>query len=103
VIKEHVGNENSEGKPFGSKMTYSFRDPKQPNNYMEVTEVKMSMNKKYNNNPHGGGSDGSPAASGSSRSSSFPEFPPFPSGSSSFHSRRPSDFYDGFLDGFSDF
>ena len=99
VIKEHVGNINSEGKPFGSKMTYSFRDPKKPNNFMEVTEVKMSMNKRYDNS---NGSE-SPSVSGSSRSHSFPDFGLF---RPSFHPRPPSidGFYDGFLeDGFTDF
>lgn len=47
LVKEHVGAENTEGKPYGSKMTYSFRDPAKPNNFMEVTEVRMNMNRKY--------------------------------------------------------
>lgn len=38
IIQENVGSENSDGKPWGSKMQYLYRDPKQPNNYMEVTE-----------------------------------------------------------------
>lgn len=46
-IKERLGHENSDGKPYGSKIKYSFRDPKAPNNYMEVTEVRMSMNRQY--------------------------------------------------------
>jgi hypothetical protein len=40
-----MGSENSSGKPWGTKMSYTYRDPKNPNNYMEMSEVRMSVNR----------------------------------------------------------
>jgi len=45
--EERVGGENREGKPWGHKKKYVYRDPKNGNNYMEISEVHMSMNKEY--------------------------------------------------------
>jgi len=41
-----MGSENNNGKPWGEKMSYTYRDPKNPNNYMEMSEVRMTVNKK---------------------------------------------------------
>jgi len=50
MTKEDVGKQNNDGKPWGTKMKYVYRDPKSPNNFMEMTEVRMSMNKNYSPN-----------------------------------------------------
>jgi len=95
LVKEHVGAENTEGKPYGSKMTYSFRDPAKPNNFMEVTEVRMNMNRKYDT-PTAGPVD-LPSMAGSHMDHDFPSM------SSSTGS---SEFFDPFRDdaaGFIDF
>ncbi|CAG2114988.1 unnamed protein product [Medioppia subpectinata] len=44
--QEVVGAQNNAGKPFGKKTSYTYRDPKDPNNYMEVSEVSMTMNRE---------------------------------------------------------
>ncbi|XP_074594596.1 uncharacterized protein LOC141849974 [Brevipalpus obovatus] len=44
--QEMMGAANEHGKPWGTKTTMLYRDPSQPDNYMQVTEVKVEMNSK---------------------------------------------------------
>lgn len=44
--QEMMGAANEHGKPWGTKTTMTYRDPSQPDNYMQVTEVKVEMNSK---------------------------------------------------------
>ena len=97
MTKEHVGVENTEGKPYGSKMTYSFRDPAKPNNFMEVTEVRMNMNRKYDTPSAGPPVLDIPSMAGSHMDHDFPSMSP---------STGSSEFFDPFRDdsaGFIDF
>jgi len=97
LVKEHVGAENTEGKPYGSKMTYSFRDPAKPNNFMEVTEVRMNMNRKYDTPSVGPPVLDIPSTAGSHMDHDFSSMSP---------STGSSEFFDPFRDdsaGFIDF
>ena len=77
-IKERLGHENSDGKPYGSKIKYSFRDPKAPNNYMEVTEVRMSMNRQYTHDHKDKHSEGKKESNGGAHHPGPPPLPPPP-------------------------
>lgn len=45
-----MGSHNTQGKPYGQKVSYVYRDPKNPNNFMEVSEVQMTMNRQMDPN-----------------------------------------------------
>lgn len=46
MVQVLMGRRNEKGKPWGTKTTLVYRDPKDANNYMQVTEVKMSVKSK---------------------------------------------------------
>lgn len=46
--KEIVGEHNFEGKPWGTKTTYTYKDPKDSRNFLQVSEVKMNLDQPVN-------------------------------------------------------
>lgn len=43
-----MGLENNQGRPWGTKVSYTYKDPNNPNNFMEMSEVTMSVNREMN-------------------------------------------------------
>ena len=53
MVKVIMGEKNDHGKPWGSKTMLYYHDPKLPDNYMHLTEMKLNMNsRKHSDSPH---------------------------------------------------
>ncbi|XP_053212254.1 uncharacterized protein LOC128395795 [Panonychus citri] len=74
MVQVLMGRKNEKGKPWGTKTTLVYRDPKDANNYMQVTEVKMSVKSKKDG-PESSGDEMSKESKSSFHGSSYASQP----------------------------